>query len=280
MIKTENIPGRTIKNVNYFDDLRITAAFHRTFPCEIVHRRTVLRKGAYSLELILNGDVYLYLDDCKYRLTAPCVFWTGDRNETFQFELIPGETYDHYWIDLYGERGRRIYESLCEAFDEPFLKLQSEKTVLPIFESFSRKFKIARTPASAGEEILLVEQLMMEIIKQADSDMNNEKDPYGIEELIESIRKFPFEKYDLTALAKKRGISYIHFRTLFKSRSGKSIKQFILEHQMQTAGALLKSREFRIGELADYCGYPDISSFTRAFKRYYRVSPLQWLKRL
>ena len=46
---------------------------------------------------------------------------------------------------------------------------------------------------------------------------------------------------------------------------------------MQTAGELLKSGQFRIGEPADYCGFNNIASFTRSFKHYYRVSPRKWV---
>ena len=53
--------------------------------------------------------------------------------------------------------------------------------------------------------------------------------------------------------------------------------QYILKQQMQTAGELLKSGQFRIGEPADYCGFNNIASFTRSFKHYYRVSPRKWL---
>lgn len=277
MISDSNT-NKYIKKVKYFDDLKITAAFHRRFPCGITHRKTACRKGAYSLELILNGDVLLNLDNKKFRLAAPCVFWIGDHHNTFQFELIPGEIYDHYWIDFTGERGRRIYEALSDAFPESFLKLESVKNIRQIFERFSREFKIARTPVSQEEEILLIEQLMLEIIKQSKATEQSENDPYGLEELTEQIKKFPFKHYDLKALAYKCNVSYIHFRMLFKKKTGKPIRQFILEQQMLAAGELLKSHEFRIGELADYCGFQDIASFSRAFKRYHQVSPKQWRK--
>ena len=269
---------RNIKNVKYFDDLKITAAFHRKFPCEIIHRKTPLRQGAYSLELILNGDAVLYLDDQKYLLKAPSIFWLGDHHQTFQFELIPGECYDHYWVDFFGERGRKIYESLTDAFSEPFLPLHSVKTIHQIFEYFSNEFKLAKTPASKGEEVLMLEQLIIEIMKQTNLSGRADVDPYRIEELAEWIEKSPFEQYDLKKLAEERNLSYIHFRTLFKKRTGESIRQYILSRQMLAAGDLLKKREFRIGELADYCGFPDISSFTRAFKRYYGTSPKHWLQ--
>ena len=268
---------QSIKNVKYFDDLTICAAFCRRFPCEMNHRKIVCRKGYYSLELLLNGSVFLTMDDKKLLLEGPCIFWIGDDTESFQYELIPGVSYDHYWIDFCGERGRRIYDCLQQAAPDSHLPLTKVTNILRLFETFAGKFKIARSPVSCAEDVFLVEQLMLEITMQAGRSHTDEQDPYGIRNLLDQIRQAPFANYNLPALAAERGVSYIHFRTLFRQIAGIPMRQFIMEQQMLAAGTLLKSRKFRIGELADYCGFPDITSFTRAFRRYYSKSPKQWL---
>lgn len=266
-----------IKNVNYFEDLKITAAFHRTFPCGIIHRKTECRENCFSLELIADGEVYLNLDDEKLHLKAPCLFWIGERTKYFQYEIIPDVTYEHYWVDFSGERGRRIYESLLSAYPESFINLKSGRNIKNIFEYFTHKFQVARRPASSPDDVLKIEQLMYEITKEHESYEYDPKDPYGINNLAAKIKNSPFEKYDLPELAAQANLSYVHFRTLFKKAVGQSIGQYILEQQMLTAAELLKNRQFRIGELADYCGFDDITSFTRSFKRYFKLSPKQWL---
>ena len=271
---------QNIRIANYFDDLKIIAAFHRRFPCSIIHRRTACRKGCFSLEMILNGEVYLYLDDRKIHLKSPCLFWIGENTGSFQFELIPGVGYDHHWIDFTGERGRRIYKSLCDAFPESWVQIRSEKVFQSIFDRFSHQFQLARRPASSPENVMKVEQIMYELANECSAAEFDSNDPYGIKKIAEYIAGTPFQKYDLPGLAAQAGLSYVHFRALFKKLTGMSVKQYILEQQMLTAGELLKSRQFRIGELADYCGFDDIASFTRTFKRYYRISPMQWLEKI
>lgn len=276
MISSSN-EKQNIKIANYFDDLKILAAFYRKFPCNIIHRKTNCRPDCFSLELILNGKVYLNLDNKKILLQSPCVFWIGSRTQYFQYELIPGVSYDHYWIDFTGARGKRIYDSLSDSFPDSFVPLKSGKNIRNIFEYFTNKFQLARRPASSPEDILKIEQMIYELARENDKIYCNSHDPYGIKKLAEHIHSSPFEKYNLPQLAQQSSLSYVHFRTLFKELTGQSIGQYILEQQMLTAGELLKSRQFRIGELADYCGFIDIASFTRAFKRYYKVSPKQWL---
>ena len=269
-----------IKNVKYFSDLQITAAFHRKYPCHLPHRKSECLKNRFSLEMILNGEVDLLLDDVRLRLAGPCLFWIGDRHKFFQYELIPGTCYEHLWIDFTGERGRRIYESLFEAYPDSHIPLANPKTILPVFEGFARKFKKPRRPDASAEDVVPIEQLMREIIRQTlqenQPDLN---DPHGLRALAEQIRNAPFEKYDPPRLAKDAGLSYVHFRALFKQLHGESLWQYVLKQRMLTAGELLKGGQFRVGELADYCGFPDPGSFTRAFKRFYRMAPRQWMKK-
>ena len=70
-----------IKNVKYFDDLTISAAFHQHFPCHIQHRKTVCQPDRFSLEMIMNGNVDLSLDSVRVRLEAPCVFRIGELSD-------------------------------------------------------------------------------------------------------------------------------------------------------------------------------------------------------
>ena len=269
-----------IKNVKYFSDLQITSAFRRKFPCQIQHRKNECRKNRFSLEMILNGEVDLLLEDHRIRLTGPCLFWIGDRHKYFQYELLPGISYEHCWIDFAGERGRRIYDSLSEAYPDSYIPLEDTRSILPVFEYFARKFKNPRRPDSSADDVFLIEQLMREIIRKTHQEkLPDLNDPHGLRALAEQITNVPFEKYDPAQLAKEAGLSYVHFRNLFKQLHGESVWQYILKQRMLTAGELLKGGQFRIGELADYCGFPDQGSFTRAFKRFYRMSPRQWLKK-
>ena len=274
---SENI----IKNVNYFDDLHIIAAFHKTFPNDAIPGKQIQKcqEGRYSLEMILSGKTALKLDQTVIPLESPCVFWIGDHHRTFEFLPIPGCAYEHLWIDFSGERGRRIYNSLRKTFSGEYTNLHSGKgEVAEIFRHFATLFKVARRPEPSAGNTLLIEQLVYEILLHGTDSVPEQADPHGIALLARQIKSEPFKKYDTECMAEKVGVSSVHFRMLFRQKTGKSLHQYILEQQMLTAGELLKKSQFRIGELADYCNYPDIGTFSRAFKRYYKVSPRQWLE--
>ena len=84
---------------------------------------------------------------------------------------------------------------------------------------------------------------MLEIVREINlANPREMNDPYHLLALAEQIKNAPFERYVPQQLAKDMGLSYVHFRTLFKEVHGDTIHQFILKQQMQTAGELLKKR--------------------------------------
>ncbi|OOF56957.1 helix-turn-helix domain-containing protein [Rodentibacter myodis] len=57
-----------------------------------------------------------------------------------------------------------------------------------------------------------------------------------------------------------------------------SFQQLLNETRFEAAEQLLQKNEMNIGEIAFYLGYQDIHAFSRAFRRWYGVSPNQWRK--
>lgn len=277
MIKSSEKITKNIRSVNYFTDLQICSAFHMRFPAFSPRGTTLCRPNYFSLEMILYGEVILYLDQTPVHLKGPCVFWIGDHHKTFQFEVIRGKSYEHFWIDFSGERGRRIYESLCEAYPESFILLKTGEYFLPLFEKLIKKYRIARHPSSAPQDVLLLEEMMALLCTQKEENYEI-SDPYGLPYLVEMIKNTPFQGHDPRYFAASAGISYVYFRKKFKEFTGESFRQFVLKQQMLTAGEFLKSGKFRINELADYCNFPDLASFSRTFKRFYHQSPRAYLQ--
>ena len=57
-----------------------------------------------------------------------------------------------------------------------------------------------------------------------------------------------------------------------------SYKEFITFLRMEKASALLKERSMNVEEISQTLGYGDVSSFFRAFKKYYKDTPVHYQK--
>lgn len=101
-------------------------------------------------------------------------------------------------------------------------------------------------------------------------------------EAIHSIKDYidqhPLEIKPIEELIHKThsqiGINLLHrgFRQLYGSR----IKEYEIRKRLEAAALLLQQDELTMQEITCKCGYSSQSSFVRAFKEVYGITPGQW----
>lgn len=86
---------------------------------------------------------------------------------------------------------------------------------------------------------------------------------------------------NVDALASEMALSTTQFRYRLKAITGETPQTYITNIRMQRARQLLDSRspETTILDIALSCGYEDQAAFTRAFKRFFGVTPSEYLAR-
>ena len=77
----------------------------------------------------------------------------------------------------------------------------------------------------------------------------------------------------LPQLAHNCQISASRLSHLFKNEIGMNVKDYRLDRRLQTAAALVVSSDMPIKEIAYKVGYRHSSSFVRAFKSHFGLSP-------
>lgn len=81
---------------------------------------------------------------------------------------------------------------------------------------------------------------------------------------------------DLDELARISCLSKFHFLRLFKLAFGQTPYQYITAIKMNRAKAMLTSTSSEVKNIATSLGYPDASTFSRAFHRHLGVYPSQY----
>lgn len=84
---------------------------------------------------------------------------------------------------------------------------------------------------------------------------------------------------DLTikTLSEKFYLSKYTLMHKFKKQTGFTVHSFILQKRLLTAGTYIRNG-YQVTEASYECGFADYSSFVRAFKKFYGVSPRQYAK--
>lgn len=81
------------------------------------------------------------------------------------------------------------------------------------------------------------------------------------------------QTFTVTDYAKEVGISEYHFYRLFKKVYNISPKQLLIEKRLESAHKLLIAENLGVGEVASICGYADIFTFSKAFKKRFGIAP-------
>lgn len=81
------------------------------------------------------------------------------------------------------------------------------------------------------------------------------------------------ELLNISELSGMCGVSPEYFRKIFKSFYGASPVKYINQLKINRAKELLLSGSYSVSEAAEYAGYPDMSYFSREFKKATGISP-------
>jgi YesN/AraC family two-component response regulator len=78
------------------------------------------------------------------------------------------------------------------------------------------------------------------------------------------------------ALAEQLGVSLGYLSSIFKSATGQTVTDYILTRRMEYAEYLLSTSRLQVQTIATHCGIIDTQYFSKLFKKYKGVSPIQF----
>lgn len=121
------------------------------------------------------------------------------------------------------------------------------------------------------EQRLYLTFALNELSKQKPMELNQESTERVVE-IIEYINEHLFEEISLDMLSQKFYISKVHLTRKFKAYVGSTIWEYISTKRLIKAKELLKSGKWPT-DVAEACGFNDYSTFYRAYKQKYGISP-------
>ena len=139
--------------------------------------------------------------------------------------------------------------------------------------------------------LIIMSVLFLEILKWLSNNEKEQLSNYLYEKKItdnESKRMQTVFEYVMTNFHKNVTLDEIAsianmtknaFCRYFKVRTNKSFFQFLIEVRIERASKLLANdNELSVLEIAELCGFNNISNFNRKFKEIKHTSPLQYRK--
>lgn len=145
----------------------------------------------------------------------------------------------------------------------------------------------SRDKRTGGEAVLaqLSELLFVEVVRIYLDSLPPEqtgwlaglRDPY-IGQALSLLHERPAHSWGLEELAHEVGLSRSVLAERFAHLLGQPPMQYLTQWRMQIASGLLARGSGKIAQVAAEAGYDSEAAFSRAFKKFVGVSPVEWRK--
>lgn len=214
-----------------------------------------------SLTLALSGNVY------QAKKGSLCMIYLGNNNVIYP----NGGGAEIYYFHVKGAKVREFYNQITKSSDYVF-----DNFPLDIVENTFEKMKnqIISSPSfftlSKICNDFLTDVLEFSIKKE------KENFPDLIFKTLLAIRVS--ENQTANDIAKKLGFNPIYLERVFKKHTGKTIKQAIIERNIERAQNLLLTTNMSVLEIAEAVGYSNANGLITLFKKHLGVTPLEFRK--
>lgn len=245
----------------------------------------------HKIILILSGKVTYMIEGKGYKLKPWDILFISN-HQVHKPIIDPSEMYERIviWFNpdfvmKYNQSKSNLLTCFELAAEKEFNLLRLQLESRDIIKQLMTQLEAAIHSNDFGSDVLQ-DALFVQLVVQLNRyflQIEKNKDRYGVEynEQIEAVIKYINAnlREDLTIdhLAEIFFISKYYLMRTFKAQTGYSIHRYILEKRLILARTLI-SKGASMTEACLDCGFNDYSSFVRAFKKTYGLSPKNYYK--
>jgi len=245
----------------------------------------------YKIIIFISGKVTYLIEGKAYNLKPWDILLITNR-DIHKAIIAPSEPYERIviWFNPgFLEKNSSPDSNLLDCFDissskkQYLLRLNPEE--LKLIKSNLTELEHAFKSNLFGADIaknslfLLLAVYLNRIFLQSDFAAHFNKIQYDdtINKIIDYINENIGGNLTLENLSEKFYLSKYTLMHKFKKQTGFTVHSFILQKRLLMAGVRIRNG-CQVTEVSYECGFSDYSSFVRAFRKFYGVSPRQYAK--
>jgi two-component system response regulator YesN len=192
-----------------------------------------------------------------------------------QLQEIIRDVLDHYLnptVEV--RRARALFDDLLLPFHRHLKKLDLSSIELPEFNGYypNTAIRVIETLDELIQWFLDWINYYIDYYKiHANTRMRSE-----IWAARAYMNRYYQQKITISDIAASIGISETYLSHLYKKESGENIVDYLTKYRLEQAKELLRNSELRTYEIADRVGFADANYFSKQFKRYEGINPLDY----
>ena len=239
-----------------------------------------------KIVILIDGDLTYYLEGKAYILKPWDILFVN-KNEIHKPVVNPNKYYERIVIWLnpdfmakYAQGNNNLLKCFEVAIKNNYNLLRLNMKSIDIIKNLIQDIQNCNNSNEFGSEILkesLFVQLMVLMNRLfLNSDKNRDIEDIQYDKTIEGVLNYINSNLEndlsIDTIASEFFISKYYLMRKFKNQIGSSIHNYVVQKRLILARSLI-SDGLSMSSVCSRCGFNDYSSFVRAFKKVYGVSP-------
>lgn len=226
----------------------------------------------HSLHFIMEGELLLEFDGKRKHLKAGDLFCLFPYI-SYSYGILAGEKpLRMVWLAIDGNQVPEAVRRLNLSESLPYLE-----NAIDFHTKASLQRMIRLQEQSEPAELVEISELyrLFDGLLQAQTNPSpsNHTHHDWMDNSIEYMHLHYTESIKIEELARLAGVNRTYYSTRFMQKTGVSPMQYLQKLRMAKGAQLLHDTSLSVTEIALSLGYPDLYSFTRAFKNYHGLPP-------
>ena len=239
-----------------------------------------------KIVILIDGDLTYYIEGKAYILKPWDILFVN-KNEIHKPVVNPDKYYERIVIWLnpdfmakYAQGNNDLLKCFEVAIKNNYNLLRLNMKSIEIIKNLIQDIQNCNNSNEFGSEILkesLFVQLMVLMNRLfLNSDKNRDIEDIQYDKTIEGVLNYINSNLEndlsIDTIASEFFISKYYLMRKFKNQIGSSIHNYVVQKRLILARSLI-SDGLSMSSVCSRCGFNDYSSFVRAFKKIYGVSP-------
>ena len=239
-----------------------------------------------KIVILIDGDLTYYIEGKAYILKPWDILFVN-KNEIHKPVVNPNKYYERIVIWLnpdfmakYAQGNNNLLKCFEVAIKNNYNLLRLNMKSIEIIKNLIQDIQNCNNSNEFGSEILkesLFVQLMVLMNRLfLNSDKNRDIEYIQYDKTIEGVLNYINSNLEndlsIDTIASEFFISKYYLMRKFKNQIGSSIHNYVVQKRLILARSLI-SDGLSMSSVCSRCGFNDYSSFVRAFKKVYGVSP-------